>query len=271
VIRIDATPPAITGMAPARAPDHGGWWNHPVALSFGGADATSGIADCDTVTYAGPDGATAQITGACRDVAGNVATRSFALAYDATPPSVAQLTAKPGNRSATLIWRVSPDAVLSEVIRSPGLRGAPSSTLYRGLAETINDSAVRNRATYSYTVSVYDAAGNVASATVRARPSPVYSFAPPRRARLKQPPTLRWPRKRGASYYNVQLFRGRHKILSVWPGRNRLHLQRTWTFQGHSQRLKRGRYHWYVWPGYGARARVRYGRLIGQRSFYMVR
>ena len=271
VIRIDATPPSITGMIPARPPDHGGWWNHPVALSFRGADATSGIAGCDTVTYAGPDSATAQAKGGCRDAAGNVATRSFAIAYDATPPSVAQLTAKPGDRSATLRWRVSPDAVLTEVVRSPGLRGAPSSTLFRGLVETITDSAVRNRVTYGYTVSVYDAAGNVASAAVRARPSSIYSFAPPRNARLRQPPMLRWPRKRTARYYNVQLFRGRDKVLSVWPRANRVRLHRRWTFEGRRQRLKRGRYRWYVWPGYGSRASDRYGRLIGRLSFRMVR
>jgi hypothetical protein len=31
--------------------------------------------------------------------------------------------------------------------------------------------------------------------------------------------------------------------------------------------LKPGRYRWYVWPGYGSRAAIVYGRLIGMARF----
>ena len=38
-------------------------------------------------------------------------------------------------------------------------------------------------------------------------------------------------------------------------------------FAGHAQTLAPGRYRWYVWPGFGARAERRFGRLVGSRSF----
>jgi hypothetical protein len=82
------------------------------------------------------------------------------------------------------------------------------------------------------------------------------------------PPLLRWHRADGAEYYNVQLFRGRKKILSAWPARPRFQLQKSWSFRGHRHRLTRGRYRWYVWPGFGPPAARHYGRLIRVGTFY---
>jgi hypothetical protein len=267
VIRIDATPPSVVGVEPAREPDHDGWWNHPVAFAFDGTDATSGIAACDVVTYDGPDGAEAKVSGSCRDRAGNATTRGFSVRYDATPPSLSGLTAAPGNRSVTLSWTVSPDAVVSEVARAPGVGGAASSTLQAGTADTFRDTEVTNGTTYRYTVSAADAAGNVASATASVTPSVKYALAPGHNARLRRPPVLRWPPVDRARYYNVQLFRGKHKVLSRWPTAHHLRLHRSWTFHGRRYRLKPGRYRWFVWPGFGARAAHRYGPMIAQQSF----
>jgi hypothetical protein len=271
VIRIDATPPTVAGMEPARPPDNDGWWNHPVDLRFNGTDATSGLAGCDAVTYGGPDGADAQVTGGCRDQAGNTATKGFVLKYDATPPSIAGLTLKPGNRSVVLSWAASPDTVGTEVTRTPGVGGADTSTLYAGLADTYTDSGVVNGRTYRYTVSGHDPAGNVASATSTAAPSALYATSPARDARLRRPPTLRWPTVSRADYYNVQLFRGKHKILSAWPTVHRLRLHETWRFQGRRRHLGAGHYRWFVWPGFGARAAHRYGPLVAHLGFYIDR
>lgn len=271
VIRIDATPPTVSGMQPARPPDHDGWWNHPVDLAFTGSDATSGLAGCDTVTYGGPDGADAPVSGRCHDQAGNTATRSFGLNYDATPPSITGLAVKPANRRVVLSWAASPDTVLTEVVRTPGVVGAPTSTLYSGSADTFTDSAVTNGKTYRYTIFGHDPAGNVASVASSAKPSTEYAISPASSARLRRPPLLRWPRVAKAGYYNVQLYRGKHKILSAWPTANHLRLHRTWKFHGHRQRLKAGHYRWFVWPGFGARAARHYGALIAQRGFYMDR
>jgi hypothetical protein len=267
VIRIDSTPPTVTGIEPARSPDSDGWWNQPVAFTFEGTDATSGIADCDVVPYSGPDGAGAQVSGGCRDKAGNRSTQAFTVKYDASPPGLTDVTAKPGNRAVTVHWTASSDTVLSQLVRTPGVGGAPSSVLYGGTNTTFKDIAVTNGAAYRYTVTAYDAADNTASTTVSATPSLVYALAPAHNARLKRPPVLRWPAVTGARYYNVQLFRGKRKVLSAWPAGHSLRLHRSWSFGGRQFRLTPGRYRWFVWPGFGARAGRHYGPLIAQSAF----
>ena len=88
-VKRDATPPQVTAAAPDRAPDANGWYTRPVTVAFSGTDATSGLASCDRPTYAS-DSASAQVTGTCRDNAGNTsAPGAAALKYDATPPTVA--------------------------------------------------------------------------------------------------------------------------------------------------------------------------------------
>jgi hypothetical protein len=82
-----------------------------------------------------------------------------------------------------------------------------------------------------------------------------------------QPPRLHWRRVKGATYYNVQLYRGTRKILSVWPRRTHLQLPSRWRFGGRLFRLSPARYDWYVWPGFGPPARHRYGHLIVHRQF----
>jgi hypothetical protein len=72
---------------------------------------------------------------------------------------------------------------------------------------------------------------------------------------------------KNARYYNVQLYRGNRKILTTWPESPRLQLRLHWRFHGRLMRLTPGRYDWYVWPGFGARSLVRYGRLVVHRRF----
>ena len=87
--KIDTDAPAVTTAAPDRAPDAGGWYSHPVTVTFSGNDTTSGIAGCTTATYSGPDSGSASVGGTCRDNAGNVSsTASFGLRYDTTAPTV---------------------------------------------------------------------------------------------------------------------------------------------------------------------------------------
>ncbi len=87
-IKRDATAPTVTAT-PDRGPDHNGWYNHPLTITFTGEDATSGIAACDSpVTYSGPDGEDITVTGSCTDNAGNVGFGSYTFDYDATPPTV---------------------------------------------------------------------------------------------------------------------------------------------------------------------------------------
>lgn len=94
-IKRDATPPTATGIAAQRAPDSNGWYNHAVGVAASGTDATSGIASCSSVTYTGPDSASASVSETCTDNAGNVsAPKALSFQYDGTPPSVSAAPAR---------------------------------------------------------------------------------------------------------------------------------------------------------------------------------
>ena len=90
--KYDATAPSVT-PSPSRSPDANGWYNHQVDVAFKGSDSTSGIAGCTSASYSGPDNGSASVSGSCTDQAGNTGTASFALEYDATPPTVTGATA----------------------------------------------------------------------------------------------------------------------------------------------------------------------------------
>lgn len=86
-VKIDQTAPVDVQGMPDRAPDQGGWYNHPLTVTFTGQDATSGIASCTAATYSGPDSAAASVSGTCSDNAGNTSPAAvFSFQYDATAP-----------------------------------------------------------------------------------------------------------------------------------------------------------------------------------------
>jgi hypothetical protein len=262
--KIDKTPPVVKAT-PARPADKNGWYNHPLAVTFSGTDATSGIGACTAADYKGPDDPSAAVSGSCTDVAGNTGASKFALEYDATPPSLARLSMKAGNRTAVLAWTVSADTRTIEVIRRPGARGSAKTTIYRGRATGFQDRRLAIGTRYRYVVKARDQAGNAASkAAALTATGPLLSPLPGES--VSSPPLLTWTRVSGARYYNVQLVRGT-KILSLWPRRPRFRLPRSWTFDGNRYQLSPGTYHWYVWPGYGSRSASKYGRLLGGSSF----
>jgi hypothetical protein len=259
-LRYDATPPTITGAFPSRPPDYNGWYNHPVTFVFTGLDAMSGMEPC-AATYAGRDSASATLTGICHDRAGNVATLAAGLRYEATPP---ELTAKasPGDGLVSLRWRADSSVAIA---RSPGLHGARPSKLYEGASGSFTDSRPRNGVRYTYTLTTKDQAGNVTKRSFSVMPGPRL-LAPADGARVTSAPLLRWTPVKGATYYNVQLYRG-HKLLSTWPVHSSLQLSRAWRYAGNEYRLTPGRYSWYAWPGFGRFAAAQYGPLIGHRTF----
>jgi hypothetical protein len=293
-LKYDQTAPVLTGATPERPPNAGGWFNRPVRFDIQATDATSGIADCPSITYGGPDSAAATFNGSCRDWAGNSASRLFSLKYDATSPQLSDVRAVGGDGTVTLSWRAGADTESVEVVRSPGLGLAPASSLFRGLAPSFIDGRVENGVRYAYEVRAYDPAGNVSSQTTVGVPAALRPDAAPpgptaptppgargrRRARLigptgvvrpGQPPLLRWTPVRGAGYYNLQIWRRGQKVLSTWPVRPRYQMKRRWTFGGMTWRLQPGRYRWLVWPGFGPRSRADYGRRIGPGVFRVAR
>jgi hypothetical protein len=271
-IRVDKTPPVVTGGQPARGADFNGWYNHPVAIAFSGSDLTSGIDSCTAPTYGGPDSGAATVFGTCVDKAGNVSSPfGYGLSYDATAPPLADLKAIAGDRRVDVRWQTSGETKSVEVVRTPGLGSAGSSVVFRGPGSKFEDNAVKNRKRYVYEVRVGDAAGNVHDQTVAAVPRP-HLVSPARLAAFTpgRPPVLRWTPVRRASYYNVQVFRNGRKVLSAWPTEARYRMKRRWSYHGR-RRLAAGRYRWVVWPGYGRRSKSDYGDRLGPMTFRVSR
>ncbi|HEY6779659.1 MAG TPA: hypothetical protein VI111_01825 [Thermoleophilaceae bacterium] len=268
LIRIDATPPVVTA-ASDRPPDSDVWFNHPVGIAFAGSDPTSGIAACDHGVYGGPDGVGIRVAGSCRDVAGNVGTGALTLNYDSTPPAEPRATALPGDRTVALDWSVPPDATTVEVVRLP--TAAAATVVFRGRDDRFTDRRLRNGSRYRYELTAIDQAGNRSRTSVSAVPTASPLLEPARGAHLRVAPRLLWKPVKRAAYYNVQLYRGKRKVLSSWPKTAALQLDRRWRFEGHSRRLAPGRYRWLVWPGFGKRAERRYGKQLGTSGFRVVR
>ena len=75
-----------------------------------------------------------------------------------------------------------------------------------------------------------------------------------------QRPTLRWRGLKGATYYNVQIFRGQRRVLNAWSADTSLRVPEGVLRQGRS-------YVWVVWPAAGRRSAARYGDALGRSTF----
>jgi len=267
--KYDATAPSVSGGG-NRVPDVNGWYNHPLNVGFSGSDGTSGIASCTSTPYGGPDNGNASVSGSCTDNAGNSAGAAFAFKYDATPPQLGGLSFTPGNKLLQFRWQVSPDTAAITISRLAQKRGGTDVVIYRGkAAHAFTDKKLTNGVRYKYSITSIDEAGN--SATIAGSAAPTALFFPRDGEKIEKPPLLSWAAVKRASYYNVQLFRGNRKILSIWPDTTKLQVTKRWTYLRTRYKLVPGRYRWYVWPGYGARKSQRYGKLVGGSTFVVVR
>jgi len=280
----DATAPTVDGKAD-RGPDANGWYNRAVTVTFAGTDPVSGVHICTApVAYGGPDSQKASLGGKCQDKAANWSElKSVELSYDATPPRLKRVHAEISRRGISLKWIASKDALSFTIVRRPGLRKKKVSTVYSGKARAFIDGRLQEGVKYRYTVTAFDQAGNGAARGLRAKA--VQTVSRPTRAarptaalrgpapgaRLEAPPVLRWSPVSKATYYNVQLFRDGKKILTLWPTASTLQVPSSWRFAGAAFKLTPGVYRWYVWPGFGPRSASRYGKLLGTRSFVVVR
>ncbi len=264
-LRYDTTAPTVTATL-SRPPDANGWYSHPVDVTFSGTDGGSGISSCTpATTYSGPTSSKVAITGGCVDAAGNRSSATATFEYDSTPPAFSRVSVDVSSRTAKLTWKLPADAAGVTVTRSPGRGSQKSSVVYKGDGSAFSDHNLAPGDTYHYAVAVTDAAGN--ASTVQAKAIVPMLYLPAAGAAVAPGAVLAWAPSRGASYYNVQIFRGSHKVLSAWPRRPRLRLGRTWTYNGKRQRLAPGRYRWYVWPGKGALKAGHYGALLGGSTF----
>jgi hypothetical protein len=204
------------------------------------------------------------------DAVGNAgAASSYAWTIDATAPETT-LGSRPRSGttavSATFTFSATEAANFQCKLDAAAFAPCASPKSYAALKRT----------GHTFEVRAIDSAGNVdptsavyrwtiGAALRRARAASAL-LAPRAGARVTSPPVLRWRRVARASYYNVQLYRGRVKVLSAWPTRPRLQLGGQWTYLGRQRRLARGTYRWLVWPRFGRR----YGALLGQRTFTVV-
>lgn len=268
-IKVDADPPAGVQLQVARAPDHKGWYNHRVLVTWSGSDATSGIAACPSVDYAGPEGAGVVVTGGCTDNAGNSTSTSVAINYDATAPTFSRLSV--GSTPDANVVRWSSSEPTAKVV----LRRAPRAStrrvvLYRGRASKFVDRSIQPGIEYVYSLSAVDQAGNgSADVTLAGLPKVLTLQRTPYVPRAAPKPILRWERVVGARYYNVQLFRGAKRVLAAWPETHQLGMPAAWKWAGRRYRLRPGHYRWYVWAGFGPRSFARY-RTVGSAEFIVV-
>jgi len=194
------------------------------------------------------------------------ATPSAGVDGDAPPP-VTGLRVNSENARVRVRW--TPPAVedLAEVVvvRRLGARAPRTPTdgtvVYRGLARTVTDFPVSPRARVWYAAFAMDDDENVSTAVTGSLPRfdpPLY--APLDGAVVRNTQLFRWRKVQGASYYNVQIWKGAaaRKVVSTWTNTPSYVLRR---------KLAKGRYSWYVFPGFGPRSLARYGALLGSGTF----
>ena len=286
---VDTVPPVLTVPADLSLGTSGDGIaaTDPILAAFlDGAIARDTVDRSPVVTVDAPaffPVGTTTVTFRATDASGNTTTKSAIVrvatggptapigvtSVDRVPPGdVTSLAARAGDRVVSLTWGMPADADIDRVAIT---RTSPSEeevvyTVRSGT--TYRDTRVANGTEYRYLVVVFDRAGNrSAGVAAVATPKARLLLAPTDGRRVTSRPLLVWARVAGATYYNVQLYRGAKKVLSVWPSRTRFRIPSTWRFSGRRYRLTAGRYRWYVFPGFGARSAVRYGTVLGESSF----
>jgi hypothetical protein len=156
--------------------------------------------------------------------------------------------------------------VSGQGLRLPTAAGAV--IVYRGLDTSFVDKRLRNGLSYRYVLYSIDRSGNRSrGVTLTAVPRLIKLISPDDGSTVPRAPLLRWLPVKGARYYNVQLYCGRTKKLTVWPAAAQFQLPQRWRMNGRVQRLAPCRYTWFVWPGIGRRSLGKYGKLLGQSTF----
>jgi len=291
---VDTTKPSLVVPAPlvvyADTPNGVAAANPAAARFLGQAQAVDSVDpsprvwnDAPAVLHVGVD----LITFFAADASGNTTSKGVTIEVLPVPPpgtpplplppaqtipkDVTVLKAEAGDGQVRLSWKL-PNGVDHVVVTHQVSAGGDVGVIYSGSAEAYIDRGLVNGLEYRYVVVSVDKNDNrSAGIAVTALPRAALLRSPGDGARLRKPPTLVWVRNAEAAYYNVQLFRGSAKILSAWPTGVRVALHRRWKYQGRTYTLTPGIYRWYVWPGYGKRAAVDYGELMGWRSFQIVR
>jgi hypothetical protein len=144
--------------------------------------------------------------------------------------------------------------------RRPPRDATDGTVVYRGLGTSIV-LTMRAGQTRYLALFASDSSGNVSA--VARRVVSLASLVPLRPlsgSSVRAAPLLTWKPTKGASYYNMQLFRNGKRVLVAWPSQPSYRLPRG--------TLRPGTYVWFVWPALEAtRATPRFGDLIGRATF----
>jgi len=287
---VDTTRPTLTAPGPIVVSSQGSdtvpSTAAAIAAFLGGASGRDIVDGVVAVTNNAPSAfavGETTVSFVAKDRAGNTAIATSTITVgrtavatskplDRTPPDdVRSLNAKPGDRRVTLGWQRPAADDFDHVVVSRSARGARETTVYTGPAFRLVDRNLTNGIDYRYVVVSFDHAGNrAAGMAVVTAPKATLLVSPADGARVTRPALLRWRHVSGAGYYNVQLFRGATKIMSIWPAVTEFRMPSSWHFGGRSQSLTRGRYRWYVFPGLGPRSANKYGPLLGSSTFSVV-
>jgi hypothetical protein len=236
---------------------------------FCSLDSTT-FSPCATpVTYTGiVDGHHAFFAYAVRD-GKQGPTASWSWTIDTVPPvPVTGVHAAVGYGKLRLSWTPSPGTDHVVIFRSVG-SNKTATQVYAGGGQTYADSKFVNSLEHRYGFISFDKAGN-ASPPLGLTVAKSALLLGPRdgvTVRRAHPPSLRWRAVPRATFYNAQLWRGRHKVLSTWPMRAHVRLTRAWRYKNRRYHLKPGLYAWFVWPGFGPPRKGIYGKLIGAATF----
>jgi hypothetical protein len=278
-VKVDGTPPTLTIVQKPLDPSS----TSSATFAFMVSEAAATVCKIDSgeflpcnspVGYANLGDGLHTFAVRAADAAGNTGEVSHTWTIDATAPETTLGSApRSGTTAVTANFTFSASEAASFECKLDDASFAPCTSP--------RSYAALSRSGHSFEVRAIDMAGNVEPApaahrwTIAAAPRRVSRTtalrAPQAGARVTSPPLLVWRRAARASYYNVQLFRGSVKVLSSWPTRTRLQLRSRWTYLRRTRKLAAGVYRWYVWPGYGRPAANRYGRLLGQSTFTVVR
>jgi hypothetical protein len=259
-----------------------------VAYSVSATDDVSGAVAPSCAPASGamfPALKTTTVTCSAHDAAGNSSSKFFTVtvgdpprpsakaANIATRPNdVQNLVIRVASRTVILTWGLPSGGGIDHVavLRTHG-KGAKPVTVYRGSGTRLVDQRLKTGASYQYLVIAYDKSGNQSMGVVALARIPSQALLGPADGqRVSAPVVLRWRPAAGATFYNVQVFRGHQKVLSTWPTKAKLIIGSQWTYAGHREHFLPGRYTWYVWPARGMRKAPKYQPLEGLSSFFLV-
>jgi hypothetical protein len=74
-----------------------------------------------------------------------------------------------------------------------------------------------------------------------------------------------WPAVENAVVYDVVLWRGRRRMLDLWPRTNSIDVREAVAKSG--KQLPPGTYQWFVFAGFGPRDDLRFGKTVANGSF----